>query len=174
MLGRELLSAACSPPHSPRPRPPDSWRPDSFYDRIASNRAAGLHTLCLLDIKVKEPSLESLARGRKVYEPPRFMSVATAAQQLLEVEAKRGGGAYGPDTLAVGLARLGSDSQRIVAGTLAQLAEADLGPPLHSLVIAGGTHPIEEEYLAQFRVEALAAAGSDDGGEPVVGVQPPV
>ncbi len=47
----------------------DSWRPDSFYPRIAANRQRGLHTLCLLDIKVKEPSLESLARGRKVHPP---------------------------------------------------------------------------------------------------------
>ena len=45
----------------------DSWRPDSFYPRIAANRQRGLHTLCLLDIKVKEPSLESLAQGRKVH-----------------------------------------------------------------------------------------------------------
>lgn len=39
----------------PAPAPallPDTWRPDSFYDRIAANRRAGLHTLCLLDIKV--------------------------------------------------------------------------------------------------------------------------
>ena len=49
----------------------DSWRPDSFYDKIASNRRCGLHTLCLLDIKVKEPNLEALCRGRTVYEPPR-------------------------------------------------------------------------------------------------------
>jgi diphthine synthase len=49
----------------------DSWRPDSFYDRIVSNRKQGLHTLCLLDIKVKEPNLEALARGKTVYEPPR-------------------------------------------------------------------------------------------------------
>ena len=40
----------------------DSWRPDSFYDRLASNRREGLHTLCLLDIRVKEPTEESLAR----------------------------------------------------------------------------------------------------------------
>ena len=26
----------------------DTWRPDSFYDRIKENRALGLHTLCLL------------------------------------------------------------------------------------------------------------------------------
>lgn len=94
--------------------------------------------------QVKEPSLESLARGKKVYEPPRFMSVATAVQQLLEVEERRGEGAYGPDTLAVGVARVGSESQRIVAGPLAALADVDFGPPLHSLVIAGETHPIEQ------------------------------
>lgn len=29
-------------------------------------------------------------RGKKVYEPPRFMSVGTAIEQLLEVEQKRG------------------------------------------------------------------------------------
>jgi diphthine synthase len=51
----------------------DSWRPDSFYDRIASNRKLGLHTLCLLDIKVKEPNLKALARGKTVYEPPRWV-----------------------------------------------------------------------------------------------------
>ena len=44
----------------------DAWRPDSFYARILANRRRGLHTLCLLDIRVREPSLESLARGRKV------------------------------------------------------------------------------------------------------------
>ena len=53
----------------------DTWRPDSFYDRIAANRKLGLHTLCLLDIKVKEPSLEALARGRTVYEPPRCVGI---------------------------------------------------------------------------------------------------
>ena len=31
----------------------DEWRPDSFYDRILANRRQGLHTLCLLDIKVR-------------------------------------------------------------------------------------------------------------------------
>lgn len=49
----------------------DSWRPASFYDRVRENRDIGLHTLVLLDIKVKEQSLENMARGRKIYEPPR-------------------------------------------------------------------------------------------------------
>ena len=32
----------------------DEWKPESFYDRIVSNRKNGLHTLCLLDIKVRQ------------------------------------------------------------------------------------------------------------------------
>eukprot|EP00887_Chlorella_sp_A99_P008138 scaffold12.g8138.t1 len=142
----------------------DTWRPDSFYDRILANRRQGLHTLCLLDIKVKEPSLESLARGRKVYEPPRFMSIATAIEQLLEVEAARGGGACGPQALAVGVARVGADSQRIVAGPLEQLARVDFGPPLHSLVIVGETHPLEDEALRRFPVDAAQQGEGGAGG----------
>ncbi|EFN52147.1 hypothetical protein CHLNCDRAFT_54649 [Chlorella variabilis] len=138
----------------------DTWRPDSFYDRILSNRRSGLHTLCLLDIKVKEPSLESLARGKKVYEPPRLMSINTALKQLLEVEERRREGAYEPDTVCVGVARLGSHSQRIVAGSMQELLQVDFGPPLHSLVIAGDMHPIEQEYLQQFR----AGSGPDAAG----------
>lgn len=155
----------------------DTWRPDSFYDRIAANRRTGLHTLCLLDIKVKEPSLESLARGKMVYEPPRFMSVGTAVRQLLEVEEARGEGAYGADTLAVGVARLGSDRQVIVAGPLGALADVDFGPPLHSLVLAGDTHPIEQEYLEQFWVggtragSGAAAAEGAAGGSVAAGEQ---
>lgn len=182
-----------------------------FLCRVASNRRQGLHTLCLLDIKVKEPNLESLARGRPVYEPPRcavthgfavperhrghgghlcahmwlvgcpgmawhtmcsgtaldmcflwyqgvsdvgcwcsdhvpslatsvrYMTVNTAVQQLLEVEQARGEGAFGPDTLAVGMSRLGSPDQQIVAGSMHQLLDVDFGPPLHCLVIAGAT-----------------------------------
>ena len=37
----------------------DTWRPDSFYDKLAANKRMGLHSLCLLDIKVKEPNLEA-------------------------------------------------------------------------------------------------------------------
>ncbi|XVF02919.1 hypothetical protein REPUB_Repub04eG0216200 [Reevesia pubescens] len=44
-----------------------------------------------IDIRVKEPTLESLCRGRKQYEPPRYMTINTAIEQLLEVEEKHGG-----------------------------------------------------------------------------------
>ena len=40
----------------------DSWKPDSWYDRVAENFEKGMHTLVLLDIKVREQSEENMAR----------------------------------------------------------------------------------------------------------------
>lgn len=131
----------------------ETWRPDSFYEKIKRNRDLGLHTLCLLDIKVKEPSLESLCRGKKVYEPPRFMSIANAIEQLLEVGEKCGESAYDEETTCVGFARLGSEDQLIAAGSMRELLTLDFGPPLHCLVIAGEMHPIEQEMFDFFAVK---------------------
>ncbi|KAK6115792.1 hypothetical protein DH2020_008061 [Rehmannia glutinosa] len=130
----------------------DTWRPDSFYEKIKRNRTLGLHTLCLLDhfgldIRVKEPTLESLCRGKKVYEPPRFMTINTAIEQLLEVEQNHMESVYNEDTTCVGMARIGCEDQVIVAGPMKQLLTIDFGPPLHCLVIVGDTHPVEEEML---------------------------
>ncbi|KAK7368212.1 hypothetical protein VNO80_10236 [Phaseolus coccineus] len=99
------------------------------------------------DIRVKEPTLESLCRGKKAYEPSRYMTINTAIEQLLEIVQDREESAYTEDTKCVGLARLGSEDQMIVAGTMNQLQLIDFGEPLHCLVIAGKTHPVEEEML---------------------------
>ena len=48
----------------------ETWRPDSFYHKIVANQRLGLHTLCLLDIQVREPDLAALARGKKVRPLP--------------------------------------------------------------------------------------------------------
>ncbi|KAI8320466.1 diphthine synthase [Martensiomyces pterosporus] len=128
----------------------ETWRPDSWYDRIKENSEIGLHTLCLLDIKVKEQSIENMARGRLIYEPPRYMTVNQAVEQLLEIEDNRQEKAYTADTLAVGISRVGSDDQVIKAGTLKQLLDVDFGKPLHSLVIVGHRlHPLEAEIMRE-------------------------
>ncbi|KAF2218599.1 tetrapyrrole methylase [Elsinoe ampelina] len=132
----------------------DNWRPMSFYDRVAENVKLGLHTLVLLDIKVKEPDLAMLARGKVVYEKPRFMTVAQCAQQLVETEEVKGEGICGPEKLAVGVARVGADDQEIVAGTLGELSEVDMGRPLHSLVLVGSrTHDMEREFVREYAVD---------------------
>ncbi|GER27751.1 diphthine synthase [Striga asiatica] len=132
----------------------DTWRPDSFYEKIQRNKMLGLHTLCLLDIRVKEPSLESLCRGKKVYEPPRFMTINNAIEQLLEVAEKQSEPVYNEDTICVGLARIGSEDQVIVSGPMKQLLTIDFGPPLHCLVIAGDTHPVEDEMLEFYKINS--------------------
>ncbi|KAM5293498.1 diphthine methyl ester synthase [Glossophaga mutica] len=143
----------------------DTWRPESFFDKVKKNRQSGMHTLCLLDIKVKEQSLENLIKGRKIYEPPRYMTVSQAARQLLEiVENQRARGeepAVTEDTLCVGLARVGAEDQQIAAGTLRQMCAVDLGGPLHSLIITGGSlHPLETEMLSLFPVPEASPVSS--------------
>ncbi|RRT79167.1 hypothetical protein B296_00021185 [Ensete ventricosum] len=118
------------------------------------------------DIRVKEPSLESLCRGRKCYEPPKYMTIHIAINQLLEVEETNGGSgtyhcivilcfpAYNAETQCVGIARLGNDDQMIVAGSMKELLDIDFGPPLHCLVIVGETHPVEEEMLEFYSIKS--------------------
>jgi diphthine synthase len=75
----------------------EKWRPYSFYEKIKNNRDKGLHTLVLLDIKVKEPTEESLARGKKlIYMEPRYMRTHQAAEQLLEAETNLALKVYDP------------------------------------------------------------------------------
>jgi len=140
----------------------DNWKPASFYDRIRENRDIGLHTLVLLDIKVKEQSLENMARGRKIYEPPRYMTVGQCASQMLEIEQikkeEREGkdGVYSEESLAVGCARVGGKTEKFISGTLKQLCDMDeeLGGPLHSLVLLGRrTHELESDYVKEYAVD---------------------
>ena len=132
----------------------DNWKPTSYYDRVKENSSIGLHTLILLDIKVKEQSLENMARGRKIYEPPRYMTVAQCAQQMLETEEIRSEGVLEPDRLAVGIARAGSAAQKIVVGTITEMAHVDMGEPLHSVVLLGRrTHELERDFIKLYAVD---------------------
>ncbi|XP_014486845.1 PREDICTED: diphthine methyl ester synthase [Dinoponera quadriceps] len=136
----------------------DTWRPDSFYERIASNRRRNLHTLCLLDIKVKEPTLESILKKKKDYMPPKYMSVNEAAGQLTEILSDKirddQSTEFTDQCLAVGLARVGCEDQRIVACSLRDMTSVNLGPPLHCLVIpAKEMHPLEIEFLRHYALE---------------------
>jgi len=131
-----------------------SWKPTSFYDKLIANNKANLHTLCLLDIKVKEVSNENMMRRKKIYEPPRFMSVDEAISQLAAIEKKQKADVATAETKMVGVARLGREDQQVVFGTRDELAKVDLGGPLHSLVIcAPELHDCELEFLEHFKAK---------------------
>ncbi|MFP4523488.1 MAG: diphthine synthase [Candidatus Nanoarchaeia archaeon] len=136
--------------------PDNNWLPDTPYNVIFQNQEQGLHTLCLLDIKVAEASAqeirESAISGRQAKtSPPRYMTIAQALDVLLRLEEKHQKGLITKDTLAVGVARLGHPDELIVAGTIAQLQETDFGGPLHSLIIPGKLHVVEQEALDMFK-----------------------
>uniref|UniRef100_A0A3Q3KJJ6 diphthine methyl ester synthase n=1 Tax=Monopterus albus TaxID=43700 RepID=A0A3Q3KJJ6_MONAL len=126
----------------------ETWRPESFYDKICKNRAAGLHTLCLLDIKVKEQSIENMMRGKKIYEPPRFMTVAQAADQLIQIIQRRR--EEGEELGLLTAETICSMHANVLVNaneTLRQLLSCDLSAPLHSLVVTGQLHPLEVDML---------------------------
>lgn len=132
----------------------ENWRPTSFYPKIMYNRQGGMHTLCLLDIKVKEPDFQAMMKGKTVYLPPRYMSVNQCCEILIEAEERHHKAAYSIDTtLCVGLARLGQETQCIKAGTMRELIQEDFGEPLHSLIICGDLHDLELEVVKEFLVE---------------------
>lgn len=95
---------------------------------------------------MKEPDYNAMVKYGKIkYLPPRFMTVNTAIEQLLEIEEDRKEGVISEQSLAVGMARLGQPTQKIVFGTLGELKNVDFGSPLHSMALCGEIHPLEAE-----------------------------
>ncbi|KAL8449181.1 hypothetical protein Emag_003701 [Eimeria magna] len=111
-------------------------------------------------VEKQADAMLDLAKAKRVAclvvgDPFWFMSVATAIKQLLEAEEEKKAGENGiANALAFGLARIGADDEAIVSGTLQELAKADLGGPLHSLVVcAPELHEIEEEFVRIYRLQ---------------------
>lgn len=128
----------------------NDWLPETPYNAIKENKERGLHTLCLLDIKVAEPSPENIKKGINKPEPARFMTIKQAIEILNKLEEKRGEKVISNETLAMGVARLGTKNQIIKSGTLRKLKEFDFGKEMHSLIIPGKLHDIEKEMFNNF------------------------
>ena len=94
--------------------------------------------------------MESLAKGKPVYMPPRYMKTDCAAEQLLEAVTQLKGDSYDENTPCFGLARVGTDTQKIVSGTLKSFIDNDLGEPMHSFIICGDMHEMEQSMYKVF------------------------
>ncbi|MFA5861842.1 MAG: diphthine synthase [Candidatus Thermoplasmatota archaeon] len=115
--------------------PEGDYFPTSPYDVIRDNKARGLHTLALLDLRAHEE---------------RYMSAPTGAQLLLRMERERGEGVFTEETEVYAIARAGSSAPDVARGTLEAMARADLGAPLHTLIVPGKLHFVEEEAVRAF------------------------
>ena len=113
--------------------------PENFsetpYNVVAQNKKFGLHTLCLLDLKVNEKQ---------------FLNINQAIAMLLEVEQKNKKGVITPDTVAVGIARAGSNNPMLKADFVKNLVNYDFGEPPYSLIFPGDMHFMETESLIAF------------------------
>ena len=112
------------------PFPAKGWFPTAPVETIAANLDLNLHTLVYLDI-----------------QKDRYMRIPEAIAIIEEMAAKRG---IEPPALYVGIARAGSESPVVAAGSGAKLKETEFGPPLHILVVPADLHPMEREYLEIF------------------------
>ena len=130
----------------------DGFEPQTPYDVIKMNKENGLHTLCLLDIKVNEPTKEELRKGLSPKNSqPRFMTVNQGLDILKKIELQRGEDIIKDETLVLGVARLGQEDETIIAGTIKELLNKDFGAPLHSLIILGTLHDVEQEALSLYK-----------------------
>jgi len=102
------------------------------YEVIAQNKKLGLHTLCLLDIKAEEK---------------RYLTIWEGLNSLLKVEDIRKEKIVSMNTLAVGIARAGSNNPTVKAGFVRELQSYDFGKPPHSIVFPGKLHFMEAEAL---------------------------
>lgn len=118
------------------PFPEKNFQPETAYDVIKQNKAMGLHTLVLLDIK---------------WDQQKFMTINEALQILLNIEARRKENVFTRESLCVGVARAGSENPTIKAGTAEELLKADFGAQMHCLIIPGNLHFMEEEALKMWK-----------------------
>jgi diphthamide biosynthesis methyltransferase len=75
------------------------------------------------------------------------MTANEGLKYLLRVEEERRGGLFSMETLAVVVARAGSEKPLIRADRIMSLVAEDFGGPLHCLMIPGKLHFLEAEAL---------------------------
>ncbi|KAI5172067.1 diphthine methyl ester synthase [Nematocida sp. LUAm3] len=109
------------------------WRPYDFYSNILSNYHSGLHTLCLLDIKINEPTIESLM-GKEDKRYTKYMRIPDALAQIKEA-SEHFNSSLLLNIPVVGIERFGQSTEHFRYGAIDTLLQQKYGPPLHSLII---------------------------------------
>jgi diphthine synthase len=112
--------------------PEKEYFPTSPYEVIKDNKKMGLHTLVLLDIQT---------------ENNRYMTANEGLDLLIRMERTCKKRLFTNSTIACVVARAGSPDAVVKANTIHTLQTMDFGLPLHTLVIPGKLHFMEQEAL---------------------------
>lgn len=122
------------------PFPDENFFPQSPYMAIANNLANDAHSLVLLDIQAHKN---------------RYMSVNEGLEYLMKVKedlisnGREDECVIDEDTLAIGIARVGSSDVIVCADKIGVLIDHDFGGPLHCIAIPSKLHIVEAEYLVE-------------------------
>ena len=112
-----------------------NYFPKSPYIAIEENLKNDMHSLVLLDIQAHKDKYMTINQGLE-----NLMTI----RDSLERE-----GLINEDTLAIGIARVGSKDNIVKAGYIRDLLDYDFGGPLHCIVIPSKLHIVEAEYLVE-------------------------
>lgn len=117
------------------PFPDHNFYPKSPYYAIEENLENNMHTLVLLDIQAHKD---------------RYMTVNEGLEYLMNIKSDlEDDGTIDENTLAVGIARVGSKDNVVKADSIGKLIDFDFGGPLHCIVIPSKLHIVEAEYLVE-------------------------
>lgn len=130
--------------------PEPNWLPQTPYDTIKLNKEHNLHTLLLLDIKVKESSKADIRKNKDNFLPSRYMTVNEGIKALFDIEEIRKEGVFTDETLCIGCARLGSDDPTIIFGKAKDLLTRDFKEALHCIIVPAKMHFLEEEAVNNY------------------------
>lgn len=117
------------------PFPAEGYSPTSPYEVVRENLERGLHTLVLLDIDSENTN---------------YMTANQGFNLLMNMEERVGARILSAQTLVCVVARAGHPDPAIRAGPLGIVSKMDFGPPLHTVVVPGRLHFMEEEALRAF------------------------
>ncbi|UCE81519.1 MAG: diphthine synthase [Methanobacteriota archaeon] len=118
------------------PFPQKGYLPTSPYEIIVENLARGLHSLVLLDTNSADEGNMTANEGMEV-----LLDMAGKSDGLAKLDE---------DTLVAVVARAGAPDCVIAAGRMTDMRTRSFGLPLHTIVIPGRLHFMEEEALKAF------------------------
>jgi len=130
------------------PFPHEGHLPTSPCEMIIDNLDRGLHSIVLLDIDS---------------ENDHYMTANEGMRLLLEMSSRLGrADTISSKTLVCVVARAGAPDCIVAAGRLEEMRLRDFGQPLHTIVVPGHLHFMEEEALQTFAGARKLSA--DEGG----------